>query len=227
MPRTSPHRAATPRAAAIAGILFALLFGASIVLVRVSVSASLTDASVWVESNRSNVTLALVLIPFAGIAFLWFVGVLRDRLGDYEDRFFSTVTLGSALTFLALTFAAFAIAGAMLDSYQLGGNQFMTPELYVFGRALMSQIFNTYAVKMAGVFMFSLSTLWLRTSVMPRYLSFATYVLVTVMLVSYSRSLWMVLVFPVWVLIVSVFILFMSFSAKTGDRMTPVTAIDQ
>jgi hypothetical protein len=27
------------------------------------------------------VSLALGLLPFAGIAFLWFIGVVRDRLG--------------------------------------------------------------------------------------------------------------------------------------------------
>ena len=51
-------------------------------------------------------TLALNIIPFAGIAFLWFMGVLRDRFGQQEDRFFATVFLGSGLLFLAMLFAA-------------------------------------------------------------------------------------------------------------------------
>jgi len=45
-------------------------------------------------------------LPFAGIAFLWFIGVLRDRLGELEDRFFATVFLGSGLLFLAMLFAS-------------------------------------------------------------------------------------------------------------------------
>ena len=50
------------------------------------------------------------LIPFAGIAFLWFIGVLRDRIGEREDRFFATVFLGSGLLFVAMLFVAAAIA---------------------------------------------------------------------------------------------------------------------
>jgi hypothetical protein len=33
------------------------------------------------------------LAPFSGIAFLWFVAVVRDLIGEREDRFFATVFL--------------------------------------------------------------------------------------------------------------------------------------
>ena len=49
---------------------------------------------------------AVSLIPFAGIAFLWFIGVIRTRLGDREDKLFATVFLGSRLLFVALLFLA-------------------------------------------------------------------------------------------------------------------------
>ena len=52
---------------------------------------------------------SLQLVPFAGIAFLWFIGVVRDQLGDVEDRLFSTVFLGSGLLFLAMLFAGAAV----------------------------------------------------------------------------------------------------------------------
>lgn len=59
-------------------------------------------------------------MPFAGIAFLWFIGVIRDRLGDHEDRFFASVFLGSGLIFLATVFVAMAIAGALLAGASAG-----------------------------------------------------------------------------------------------------------
>jgi hypothetical protein len=59
-------------------------------------------------------------VPFAGIAFLWFIGVIRDRLGDHEDRFFASVFLGSGLIFLATVFVAMAIAGALLAGASAG-----------------------------------------------------------------------------------------------------------
>ena len=48
------------------------------------------------------------MAPFAGIAFLWFIGVLRNRVGALEDQFFSTVFLGSGLLFVASLFASAA-----------------------------------------------------------------------------------------------------------------------
>jgi hypothetical protein len=60
------------------------------------------------------VAIALNLVPFAGIAFLWFVGVLRDRIGEREDRFFATVFLGSGLLFVAMIFVSAAIAGGLI-----------------------------------------------------------------------------------------------------------------
>ncbi|MBI5839193.1 MAG: hypothetical protein HZB19_03750 [Chloroflexi bacterium] len=217
------HSTTTPRAAAIAGILFAALFTLSIALVRMSMPADLADISGWTDVTRGRVSLAMGLMPFAGLAFLWFVGVARDRLGAFEDQFFSTVFLGSGLLFLAMTFCAVAVGAGMSAAYQIGGSQVMTMDVYLFGRAVTSQMFNTYALKMAGVFMFSLSTLWLRTGVMPRILSYLTYAVVVVMLVSVSQNLWMVLIFPAWVLIISVYILILNLRREptvSRDGMT-------
>ena len=86
----------TPRAAAIAGILFALLYGAGLVLIRSSIPADRAADTSWLETNSRSISLALNLVPYAGIAFLWFIGVIRDRMGELEDRLFATVFLGRA-----------------------------------------------------------------------------------------------------------------------------------
>ena len=52
------------------------------------------------------------IIPFAGIAFLWFLAVLRRRIGHGEDQFFATVFLGSGFLYIAMLFAADAAATA-------------------------------------------------------------------------------------------------------------------
>jgi hypothetical protein len=196
-----------PRAGAVAGILFAALFGISVVLIRLSVPTNSADASAWTASTLSRAALALRLIPYAGIFFLWYVGVIRDRLGAAEDKFFATVTLGSGLVFLALTLASCAVAAGLLDSLLTGGSQALPLGVYLLVRSVVDQAFNTYAVKMASVFMLSLGTLWRSTGVMPRPLSYLTYLLALVMLVAFSRSLWLLLIFPAWVLLVSVYIL--------------------
>ncbi len=216
--KSVPFKAAqvvtAPRAGAVAGILFAALFGISVVLIRLSVPAASADVSAWTESMLNQATLALRLIPFAGIFFLWFVGVIRDRLGEAEDKLFATVTLGSGLVFLALTLAACAIAGGLLDNLSSGDSQALPQGVYLFARSIADLSFNTFAVKLASVFMLSLGTLWRSTKVMPRPLVYLTYLLALVMLVAFSQSLWLLLIFPSWVLLVSVYILITNLRPK-------------
>ena len=198
----------TPRAAAIAGILFALLYGASLALMRLSIPADpATDTAAWLETNARTVSLALNLVPYAGIAFLWFIGVIRDRLGEVEDRFFATVFLGSGLLFLALTFVGAALAGGLLSSYAVASSALVESGVFAYGRAVMFQIINVYAIRMAGVFMISLGTIWFRTGLMHRGWALLTYALALTLLVSIGFSLWVTLIFPGWVLAVSVYFL--------------------
>ncbi|MFM2072070.1 MAG: hypothetical protein RLZZ623_2333 [Actinomycetota bacterium] len=208
-------RLRTPRAAAVAGILFGVLLGASFALIRFSIPADPADNGAWISKRHDVVAFALALVPFAGIAFLWFIGVVRDRLGDLEDRFFATVFLGSGLLFLAMTFVASALAGGMLATYSADPTRVLSGDLYAFGRAVMYRITNVYAIKMAAVFMISLATIWVRTRTMPRVLAIATYGLAVLLLVSISYSLWVVEIFPIWVLSVSLYILIGNFRRST------------
>jgi hypothetical protein len=176
-------------------------------MIRLSVPADSADVFAWTTSTLSRAALALRLIPFAGIFFLWFMGVIRDHLGASEDRLFATVTLGSGLVFIALTLASCALAGGLLDSFITGGSQALPLGVYPFVRSVTDLAFNTFAVKMASVFMLSLATLWRSTHVMPRWLAYLTYLLALGMLLAFSQSLWLLLIFPAWVLLVSVYIL--------------------
>ena len=85
----------TPRAAAIGGIVFSILLSCSLWLLWHSVPADPLEAGSWLETSSGKVSLALNLVPFAGVAFFWFLGVLRDRLGQKEDQFFATVFLAA------------------------------------------------------------------------------------------------------------------------------------
>jgi hypothetical protein len=163
----------------------------------------------WRSGTRRirTVSLALSLLPFAGIAFVWFIGVVRDRLGHLEDQFFSTVFLGSGLLFLAMTFASAALVGGILAAYAVESSRLIGSGVYTFARTVIYRITNVYAIKMAGVFMISLGTIWVRTQVMPRWLAYLTYVLALGLLLSISSNLWVTLIFPGWVCVVSVYVL--------------------
>lgn len=147
----------------------------------------------------------MVLAPLAGIAFLWFIGVVRDQLGDLEDRFFGSVFLGSGLLFLAMVAVSMAIAGAILMIAEIPA--MASNGLVYFARSLMLQVSNIWGVRFAAVFMISLATIWIRTRLMPRWLALVTYLLALILLLVISRSLWITLVFPAWVFGISMFIL--------------------
>lgn len=197
----------SPRMAALAGILFALLFTASTILIRLSVPEGLTANTDWLINQARFLGTALNLLPFAGIAYLWFIGVIRDHIGAAEDRLFSTVFLGSSLLFLAMVFVSAAIAGGMIASATVIEDQDVLQGVAVYSRAVMLQVTNVYALRMAAIIMTSLASIWLRTGRMPRWMGFATLILAITLLVVTSYSLWVTLIFPVWVFFISVFIL--------------------
>ena len=170
------------------------------------------------------VSVALTLVPFAGLAFLWFMGVVRSHLGELEDQLFSTVMFGSALLFLGMIFVSAALAGGIISSYALVGDQLNSNGVIVFGRAIMYTITNVYAIRMAGVFMISLASIWTQTRIMPRPLALLTYALALLLLVSINFSMWMIFIFPAWVLIISIFILRASLRNKNSQQPDDVKA---
>jgi hypothetical protein len=209
----------TPRAAAIAGIVFSILLIISLVLIRISVPSNPEETGMWLSGGWKTVSLALHLLPFAGIAFLWFIGVLRDRMGAYEDRFFATVFLGSGLLFLAMLFASAAVAGGIMMVYGATPGKLMDSGIYSFGRTVGYQFINVYAMKMAGVFMITTCTLSIRTGIFPRWMAFLGYALALLLLLSIGYLSWAPLVFPLWVLLISVHILLANLKAKPASDL--------
>jgi hypothetical protein len=209
----------TPRAAAIAGILFGVLLITSQLLVWMSIPAN--AAATDVVSHSKTVSLALNLLPFAGIAFLWFIAVVRNRIGDLEDRFFATVFLGSGLLYIAMTFTSAALAGGLIRVLLSAPESLMQTGAYVLGRAQVYQTMNVYGIKMAGVFMFSTSTILLRTMIVPRWIALLGYALGAILLLSMGIIVWIPLVFPVWVFVISAAVLLQNPSSSVGSISTP------
>jgi hypothetical protein len=198
----------TPRAAAIAGILFSVLLIAIFGIFRSSVPADPLETGAWLATDARTVAFGLNLIPFAGIAFLWFIGVLRDRLGAREDRFFATVFLGSALLYLAMLFVSAGLIGALvLIAGSTEQSQFGNSPAFRLARAAIFVLLNVYATKMATVFMISTSTVVIYTGIAPRWIAILGFISALVLLVGSYYSTWPILVLPVWVLLLSIIIL--------------------
>lgn len=188
----------TPRAAAAAGVLFALLFGTALVMIRLALPEGAEPGAQWLDAASHQIKIASILMPFAGIAFLWFIGVVRDGFGGFEDKFFSSVFIGSGLLFLAMIFSSSAVGVALSHS---------DPESAAFGQMLLLTLSKTYALRMAAVFMISLATIWLKTGLMPRWLVGLTYLVAVSLLIASDITMWLTLAFPVWVLVVSLLLL--------------------
>ena len=198
----------TPKAAAIAGIAFSLLLLLILWLLRTSIPADPLEPGAWLATDTRAVTVALNLVPFAGVAFLWFIGVLRDRLAQLEDRFFATVFFGSGLLFLAMLFAAAAVIGAIVLVASVSTPQeLMNSATFRFARATSYIIANVYAIKMAAVFMISTSTVVIRTGIAPRWIAFLGFLLALIMLMGSFFISWSFAVLPFWVFLISVYIL--------------------
>ncbi len=191
----------TPSAAAIAGILFALLLMAALVLVRVGAPSDSRDTGAWLTdpSSRRLVALALQLVPFAGIAFLWFIGVVRDRIGQREDQFFATVFLGSGLLFVGMLFVATAVAAGLLAG--TAGRTGAPDEIW--GHRIVVIVMNTYAMRMAAVFTISTATIGLRTGFLPRWIGWSGYAIALVLLLAIGITPWVRVLFPLWILLLS------------------------
>jgi hypothetical protein len=209
MPTQSQQAPALPRVVAISGIIFSVLYIASLVLIRLAVPDDPSEPGVWLTdpSSRSWVRIALNLVPFTGIAFLWFMGVLRNRIGLLEDKFLATVFLGSGLLFVAMLFAAGAVARGLVETFGTRSRLSAGSDTYAVGRALAYALMNTFGMKMAAIFMFVTSTIGLRAGVLARWVSFVGFALGLILLFAITDFAWIALLFPFWALLVSTYIL--------------------
>lgn len=197
----------TPRAAAIAGIVSSVLLTISQLLIRISIPSDPLGPALEVKNHSKTISLALNLLPFAGISFLWFIAVVRDRLGELEDRFFATVFLGSGLLYIAMMFVSAALAGGLIRVLGSGTENLIRSGAYALSRAEIYQATQVYGIKMAGVFMISTCTMSLRTRIVPRWMAVLGYALALLLLLSVGTIEWIPLVFPAWIFLVSVHIL--------------------
>ncbi len=198
-----------PRAAGVAGVVFALFTLFEMTISRMG--GAPTEGAGWLaNSDQFQLgVIAIALVPFTGIAFLWFIGVIRTRLGDREDRLFSTIFLGSGLLYVMTTFVSAATLGGVARMYPQGTSQ---PDSTVtLATALSAELIASFGLRMAGVFVISVTTLVSRTKVAPLWLVIVGYVTTLLLLFGSTLNDWLALVFPLWVLIVSVHILIVGF----------------
>lgn len=204
----------SPRSAAIAGIIFSLLVTTSILLIS-SIESPEDFNKDWVLTWFNTASVAIGLVPFAGIAFLWFTGVIRDRLGSREDKLFATVFFGSGIIYIMTMFMWAASFGAIYRIFAVKTNTLVANyDVFIFGFAFMDEILSNFALRMAGVYMLSIGSLWTRAGVMPRWLTIITYIVALGFLFFAGIVREALFGFPVWVFLVSVYILISNYRSS-------------
>ena len=225
-------KARSIEAAAVAGLGYSVL--AALALTRMSSYPSLdateAELTAWFDddSNQILLTGALGLASISAILFLWFVAVVRRRLGDREDRFFATVFLGSGIAYVAVwlvgaaVLAGPAVAMTMLDAAEV------TPASASLAGGVAAGLVLVVAPRLEAVFIFSTSTVILRSKVLPSWLAFVVYAAGLVMFLAPFVYPPLAYVFPAWVFAVSVVLLVVRPSTldatSADDVVEPVEA---
>jgi hypothetical protein len=117
------------RFTAIAGIVYAVLFVTSLWLLTDTPRRGATDQEIiaFYDSDKLRTVsfVALYLMPFSGIAFLWFIVSLRMWISTRVERrvnvLFSNIQLVSGIVFLTLLLCAAAALSMTSIAMDVGG----------------------------------------------------------------------------------------------------------
>jgi hypothetical protein len=197
----------------VVGVIYAVLFLVSYWLVSGQPGPDASDAELAAfyasGESRRLILVGLYLMPFAGIAFIWFIVALRMWISGSsrrEDILLSNVQLVSGILFVALFFAGAAATGASAASAEFSSaavDTGMARQL----PALSNALFFVFAMRMAAMFVFTTSNIGRSTGVLPGWFVLVGFVVGLFMLLSATFSPLLVLVFPLWILALSIFLL--------------------
>lgn len=203
-------RVASIEAAAVAGIVCAIGWSLSLRVLLSAPGIGATDREIAeYYADSGNATAALVwvqVLVFSTIAFLWFVGVVRGRIGDREPKLFGTVFLGSSILLAALLFlgatllAAPAVLVAVADKAPDPGSTSLL-------RSAAAVVLSVFLPRVATLVMFSTASLGRATGGLPRWLVVVTFVIGLFELVNVTLATPTVFLVPAWIALVSVVLL--------------------
>ena len=205
-----PRRVASIEAAAVAGIICAIGWSLSLrgLLAAPGIGAADREIARF-YADPANGTAALVwlqVLVFSTIAFLWFVGVVRGRIGDREPKLFGTVFLGASILLATLLFlgatllAAPGVQAALTDKAPDPGSTSLL-------RAAAAAVLSVFLPRVATLVMFSTASLGRATGGLPRWLVLVTFGIGLFELVNVTVATPTVFLVPAWIALVSVVLL--------------------
>jgi hypothetical protein len=199
---------------AIAGLVFTGLYLASFLAVRGLPQASWSDDEILAYYASGDVRymriVALYLVPFAGIAFLWFLAAFRDRvskLAGTENMLLSTVQILSGSIYIAMQFSAAASIVTVVLTLDAGTPTAAAVQTVRPFLVLGDTILAVFALRAAAVFMISGTTRALRAGLFRPWHAYLSYALALVLLLTAAEVRATSLIFPLWIGAVSIRIL--------------------
>ncbi|MCE0766244.1 hypothetical protein LWC35_25560 [Pseudonocardia kujensis] len=211
---SSSDTASASRIAAISGVVFAALFVVALVLVHRAPTLSDPDSAyAGFYANGGDqlfVAVGLYLVPFAGIAFLWHMTAIRavlDTLTPTPSAMAHGLNLLAGAIFVTLLFAGTAAVGAVAFGVYFGHSPAEDPQT---ARALTGVGYGlvfVFAVRGAGMFALTTTTLLRNAKVLPLVPAVLAYLLAAFLLLAVTNNPAAVLVFPAWVVLISIFLL--------------------
>ena len=198
-------------AAAVAGLVFAVTSTTSLILLNVPPDLSGPDSEVaaWYSdaANRASLTIGLSLSIVSAVSFLWFVAVIRRRVGDREDRFFATVFLGSGVLLTGVMLVGSAALASPAVTIDLADGRVPDASTLAVMSGFGTTLMLVVLLRVQAVFVVSTSTLALRSSAFSRWLSYLGYGIALVMFFMPILTDPVGLAFPMWVGILSIALL--------------------
>jgi hypothetical protein len=202
------------------GLAHALLFLLAYGLIF-SVAGSRAPGALASEVYQRRLNLfGLYVMPFAGIAFLWFIVALRMWIsahGRPENVLYSNIQLVTGILYVGMIFvasAASATAAASIEPTSVPSDQSFASQFPRFG----STILFVFSLRMASMFVLSTSNIGKGSGVLPRWFVLAGYAVGLVLLLSASFSTVLALVFPVWLLVLCALLLRRARQLPPGGR---------
>ena len=204
------RRFASIQAAAIAGIICALGWSFALRGLLASPDIEAPDAEIIRfysdPDTRPHAVLLLQVLVVATIAFLWFVGVVRGRLGEHEPKLFGTVFFGASILLAGVLFVGTALLAAPSVLVEVG-QKVPDPGASSLTRAAAATMLSVFAPRIATLVMFSTASLGRSTGALPRWLVWLTYVVGVAEFVNITIARPTIYVVPAWIALVSIVLL--------------------
>jgi hypothetical protein len=177
-PRSPDHVRSLRKAAmltAVVGAVHAVLFLVSWWLLsdRPGPTASVEEIGEFYGSaaSRRVLLVGLYLMPFAGIAFIWFVVALRMWVEGTSRRvniLLSNIQLVTGILYVALFFAAAASSSVLAASVEFSDGEIDPVVAHQFPQ-FGSTLLLVFALCMAAMFVFTTSTIGRTSRVVPAW----------------------------------------------------------